>query len=302
MRVAIRLLLAVAFGTMLAGCAARGAALAAAGGSDRHATPDAPTWAFVAREDLAAGPHHTRHDELFGKYVTGYNRYVLRGIDEVQAHAPDGGGYFIGVRANPPESPVGYQLRLFGAPLLDPPRTSSYCSGATYTAFIEALNMMYPDGAARLSPERAESLRMQEPDGGRREDTIKYWGKWNDDGWGSHYALVQYSGMGREVAPEQAQPGDFMNISWTNGGGHAVIFLGWIPPGEDGQMGIAFWSSQKNATNGYGDVYLENLERIRQVKIVRMTEPDKLFTFDVEAPVVRRIPGDVIVAAGAASE
>src|ERR1700759_1822169 len=105
----------------------------------------------------------------------------------------DGGGQFISVDANPPESPIGYDLKLFGQPLLSAPRKTSYCSGASYTVFIEAMNLQFPDGSAKLSPDRAESLRMQEPDGSRREDGVKFWGLWNDDGPGSQEAALQYA-------------------------------------------------------------------------------------------------------------
>ena len=188
----------------------------------------------------------------------------------------------------PTESPVGYPLSLFGAPLLDPPRTTSYCSGSTYGAFIEAINRILPDGADRLSPDRLEAMRMQEPDGGRREDGIKFWGHWNDDGFGSQFALVQYSGMGRVVSPERARPGDFMNISWTNGRGHSVIFLGWAETNEG--KSLLYWSSQK-ATEGLGDV-LVPVSRIREVKVVRLTRPEALFELDPAAPVTLKVPGD----------
>ncbi len=79
-----------------------------------------------------------------------------------------------------------------------------------------------------LSPERLEAIRMQEPDGGRREDLIKFWGYWNADGFGTHFALVQYSRMGQEIRPAQLRPGDFVNISWKTGLGHSVIFLVWL--------------------------------------------------------------------------
>jgi hypothetical protein len=202
----------------------------------------------------------------------------------------DGGGYFIGIKAVPTESPVGYDIKLFDKPLLDPPRSTSYCSGSTYAAFIESLNLIYPTGWNRINYKQYEAMRMQEPDGGRREDEIKFWGHWNDDGYGSHYALVQYGKMGKEIPPRQARPGDFMNISWKKGGGHSVIFLGWIK-NDDGRTGIAFWSSQKS-TNGFGDVYTSSLDRISKVKTVRLTNPEGLFNFDIEEPVERKIPGD----------
>ena len=259
--------------------------------SHLSATTDDGDWFFLKQDDLATGAHHTRHAEIFGKYIDGYNQNVLRGIDIVQSSAMDGGGYFIGIKADPPESPVGYPLRLFGQPLLEPPRTSSYCSGATYSAFIEQLNLLFEDKLAGLSPERLEALRMQEPDGGRREDEVKFWGKWNDDGFGNHFALVQYSQMGTEIKPQQARPGDFMNISWQNGGGHSVIFLGWYVD-QAGGKNVVYWSSQTR-TNGFGDEVVP-LDRIKSVKIVRLTDPEALYRFDVSTTVDDAIPGDGI--------
>ena len=187
-------------------------------------TKNEKEWVVINQEDISENQHHTNHAKIFEKYVSGYNYYVLEGIDIVQATAMDGGGYFIGKNDVPTESPLGYPIKLFGKPILDPPRTTSYCSGASYGAFIEALNLIFPDGAEKISDDRYEAIRMQEPDGGRREDEIKYWGKWNDDGYGSHFALVQYSGMGTEIKPKDALPGDFMNISWKKGAGHSVVF------------------------------------------------------------------------------
>lgn len=254
-------------------------------------TTDNGEWFILKKEDLAGGTHHTRHAEIFGKYVTGYNAWVLQAIDKVQATAVEGGGYFTGIKAVPTESPVGYALTLFGKPLLAPPRTTSYCSGATYAAFIEQLNLMLPQAGQQLTPERLEALRMQEPDGGRREDTIKFWGKWNDDGFGNHYALVQYSQMGTEIKPRNARPGDFMNISWKKGLGHSVIFLGYYRD-ENGTKNVVYWSSQTR-TNGFGDEVVP-LERIKDVKVVRLTTPQNLLSFDIDTPVQRDIPGDVI--------
>jgi hypothetical protein len=275
-------ILALLFGVFLVGAQAQ-----------NHAGPttDNGEWFVLAKTDLIAGTHHVRHAEIFGKYVKGYNYCALQGIDKVQATAMDGGGYFIGIKAVPTESPIGYKLKLFDRPLLEPPRTTSYCSGSTYAAFIEQLNLLFPDRGKKLSYERYESIRMQEEDGGRREDTIKFWGKWNDDGFGSHYALVQYAKMGEEIKPRDARPGDFMNISWAKGGGHSVVFLGWYKD-ENGQKHIVYWASQTR-TNGFGDEVIP-LERIKEVKAVRLVHPENLFTFEVSTPVQRDIPGDKI--------
>ena len=251
--------------------------------------PQQPSnWLVLSKDDVSAGTYHTRHSEIFGKYAPGYNKYILQGIDKVQATAPDGGGYFTGIKAVPTESPIGYTLKLGKRALLDPPRTTSYCSGSSYAAFIEGLNLIFGDSLDQLDSTRFEALRMQEPDGGRREDHVKFWGWWNADGYGNHFALVQYSGMGEVVKPRDARSGDFMNISWKSGLGHSVVFLGWYKA-DDGTKNVVYWSSQKG-TNGMGDQIVP-LSRIKEVMIVRLTKPQKLFTYDVNAPVNTDIKG-----------
>jgi hypothetical protein len=246
---------------------------------------------ILTEADLTNGPHHTRHFDTFSKYAPGYNKFILTGIDKVQSTAMDGGGYFTGIKAVPTESPIGYAIKLFSNDLLDPPRTSSYCSGASYAAFIEGLNALYADSSKTIDQTRIESLRMQELDGSRREDHIKFWGKWNADGFGNHFALAQYSKMGQVIEPQQARPGDFMNISWKSGIGHSVVFLGWYID-KDKKKNVVYWSSQKG-TNGLGD-QIVNLDRIKTVKIVRLTKPENLFQFDPTATVNTTVPGDSI--------
>jgi hypothetical protein len=243
-------------------------------------------WCIVPAAALESGPHHTRHAELYGAYAPAFNLNVLKACDIVQATAMDGGGYFVGVKANPPESPIGYDLKLFGKPMLAAPRKTSYCSGASYTAFIEALNVEFQsDGAAKISNQRLEAMRMQEPDGGRREDGVKFWGLWNDDGPGSHEAAIQYAKMADEIKPIDARPGDFMNINWTSGVGHSVVFLGWHLD-KDGNKCVRYWSSQKG-TNGLGD-QSSLLSKVKDVKIIRITHPENVFTFDPLTPVQRK--------------
>ncbi len=256
-----------------------------------HPTTDDGSPLYLHEHDLIHGPHHTAHDSIFGPMVTGYNRFILKGIDIVQAHAPDGGGYFAGLGVDPPEAPVGYPLRFLDVPLLEPARTTSYCSGSSYSAFIEGMNLLFDDYNAETDPSQFEALRMQEPDGGRREDGIKMWGHWNADGYGNHFALVQYSGIGDTLSPHRARPGDFMNISWNNGGGHSVIFLGWYKDRQD-SLNVLYWSSQKS-TNGLGDD-IAPVSRIREVMVVRVMRPEKLFTFNTGNSVDVHIRGNKI--------
>jgi len=248
-------------------------------------------WLLLNAEDISDNPYNLDHLKNYGKYTEGNNLEVLRAIDSVQSHAMNGGGYFIGKDSTPTESPIGYNLRLFNHSLINPPRTTSYCSGSSYSVLITALNFILPDGSEKISDNRMEAMRMQELDGGRREDWIKYWGIWNADGFGSEYALVQYADMGKVVKPEDARPGDFMNISWKTGIGHSVIFLGWYVD-KDGNKNIVYWSSQK-ATNGMSDQIVP-LSRIKDVKIVRLTNPENVFKFDVEQKINKDVPGDPI--------
>jgi hypothetical protein len=255
-------------------------------------TKDDGTRLVLNNSDLSAGTHHLQHEKIFGKYINGYNLKILQAIDIVQATAPDGGGYFASIKAVPPESPVGYPLKIFNEVLFRPQRSTSYCSGSTYAAFIEGLNLLYKDKNMELEYPQYEALCMEETDGGRREDTVKFWGKWNDDGYGNHFALVQYSGMGKKIDPKSARPGDFMNISWANGGGHSVIFLGWYQD-KQGAKKLLYWSSQTR-TNGFGDEIV-SLDKIREAMVVRLTEPDNLFSFNVDKKVDRGIKGDVLI-------
>ncbi|HEX8521669.1 MAG TPA: hypothetical protein VF669_05380 [Tepidisphaeraceae bacterium] len=261
-----------------------------AGGSATQPTADDGTVYLLKADQLAAGAHHEKHEALFGRDVAGLNVLVLRAIDRVQAKFRDGGGYFIGVKAKPAESPIGYELKLFDHNLLAPPRKTSYCSGSTYAALIETMNLVFREGGA-MTAERLDAIRMQEADGSRREDHVKLWGHWNADGPGSQYALVQYSQMGEEIAPAHARPGDFANINWTNGGGHSVVFLGWVKD-DAGNKSILYWASQPR-TNGLGDQQTA-LNKIANIKFVRLTKPQNLFSFDPNANVKLKVQYDKI--------
>ena len=241
--------------------------------------------------DSAVPTYHISHLRKFGFQSPGINRVVLRAVDIVQSTEPDGGGYFIGVKADPPESPIGYRVTLFDRPLLSPPRCSSYCSGATYAVLMTALGLLLPPSRPPISESILEAVRMQEPDGSRREDTVKLYGWWNADGPGSLYALCGFSQMGIRVSPKDALPGDFCNINWVKGPGHSVVFLGWEPTAE-GEPGMRFWSSQAS-TNGLGDKTVP-VSSIAGFVFTRLTAPEKLAVLVPEMKMERmRVTYDV---------
>ena len=231
-------------------------AITIAGQSKIAATTDDGTpYLLNGDQQQQRGTHITCITPSFlSRGVTGINLLVSPHNRRSSIQGPGRGGYFTGVHAQPAESPIGYPLKLFGQSLLNPPRGTSYCSGASYTGFIETLNLLFPNASWQLSAERLEAMRMQEPDGSRRNDWVKFWGYCGTlmaPAASTQFALIQYSGMGMELSPRHARPGDFVNINWTNGLGHSVIFLGWSAD-SDGHKSIRFWSSQ-TGTHGLGD-------------------------------------------------
>lgn len=243
---------------------------------------------LLNKADLENGEHHSKHLETFSKYTKGFNLDVLKGIDAVQETAPDGGGYYTGIKSDPPEAPIGYHLSLLKTELVNLERKTSYCSGASFSAFIEGLNNMYYESGIKITPEREEYLRMQEADGSRREDKVEFWGNWNADGYGNNFALIQYFNAGEIVEPVEAQPGDFMNISWKNGGGHSVVFLGWYLT-DSGEKKLVYWSSQKG-TNGLGDDVV-SIDRIKEVMVVRVINPDAVLNEEPNKDINYKISG-----------
>jgi hypothetical protein len=227
---------------------------------------------------------HMSHLRKFGFEAPGINRVVLRAVDSVQAREPDGGSYFIGIKATPPESPVSYPVVFRDRPLLVPSRNSSYCSGATYAVVMTALELLLPPTRPGISESILEAVRMQEPDGGRREDTVKLYGWWNADGPGSYYALCEYTKMGTRIKPSEALAGDFVNINWVKGPGHSVVFLRWEKTVQ-GEPGMRFWSSQ-TSTNGLGDKVVP-LSSISGFVFTRLTAPEKLAELDPTYQMVR---------------
>lgn len=256
---------------------------------ERYPTLSTSNYTELSAGDLAGGYHHTRHEELFGDKVSGFNSYIIEAMDIVQATAPSGGGYFADQDAIPYESPIGYELSLFGNALIDPPRTTSFCTGASYAVLIEALNLIYPENP-ELTSKQLNAFMMQEDDGTPREDYVRFWGSWNAP-YGPLLSLVEYSGMGKRVDPDEAVPGDFVYFERTNGLGHCVVFLGFYV-NYYGEKMMIYFSSQEQ-TLGIGDGFT-SVNSIDSAVFVRLTDPDKLFTFNPEKQIEVAIEGDSI--------
>lgn len=150
--------------------------------------------------------------------------------------------------------------------------TPSYCSGATYLVFCRALAIFHNRHAGDVSENIAEKLLIKS-----QGDGIGVWGRWNANGPGTA-CLVASLHMGDSFERmEDAVPGDFMKIFWTDDvgsleRGHSVVFLGL---GRDvkGAEVVRFWSS--NQPGGYGAKDVAR-NKIRWCIITRITRPNEV--------------------------
>lgn len=131
----------------------------------------------------------------------------------------------------------------------------SFCSGATYLVLLQAMD----DDREEMRP------KIDQKDG------HGVFGRWNANGPGAA-KLAADLGAGKNFTSwEQARPGDFLKIWWTDeiGGrerGHHVVYLG-----HDAEN-VRFWSS--NQPGGYGTKSVPRRE-CRRVLFTRITNPEK---------------------------
>jgi hypothetical protein len=158
---------------------------------------------------------------------------------------PLGGGYSATASATRDLQSAVY---VSGGRLLVKPAAAraTYCSGATYLVFIQAIQSLLPDSLARAPLAEALAIKGQ-PDG------VGVWGRWNANGPGTA-CLFHELRLGRNFTSfDEAQRGDFMKIFWTDTvgmreHGHSVIYLDRKT--VKGVEMIQFWSSNK--PGGYG--------------------------------------------------
>jgi hypothetical protein len=164
-----------------------------------------------------------------------FNDIVLAQIRSM----PDGGGYATNRQA---------ARALFDSVTIEHGRPSfspgspSYCSGATYLVLLKTLDALdAPADWPTLAPKPSA-------------DGTGIWGRWNSNGPGAA-VLFHSLGLGRSFTSwEEARPGDFLKIFWTDAvgkkeRGHLVVYLG-MEKDADGMPRVRFWSSNK--PHGYG--------------------------------------------------
>ena len=181
---------------------------------------------------------------------------------------PQGGGYSA---SNAATAHLTAAIRTVGGRLTvdSSAAVPSYCSGATYLVFVDALQILNNGFSGPV----AESLAVRsQPDG------VGVWGRWNANGPGTA-CLFRELQLGQNFTDwRSARPGDFMKIFWnTNVGrrehGHSAIYLGTRQ--ENGEEWVKFWSS--NQPLGFGQKEVPKI-RIAYVIFSRLMYPEHLQT------------------------
>jgi hypothetical protein len=141
----------------------------------------------------------------------------------------------------------------------------SFCSGATYLVFVQALEELARNGSCTLDPQILHTLVVA-----HQRDGQGVWGRWNANGPGTARLFTEL-GLGRNFTEfSAARPGDFMKIFWTEEigqkeHGHSVVYLGSATVG--GKEFVRFWSS--NMASDKGDLSGYGYKLIPRTKIVR---------------------------------
>lgn len=173
-----------------------------------------------------------------------FNDFVLQQIRVM----PEGGGYATTTSAHEAlASAAG--INAAGVRIQAERAVPSYCSGATYLVFLKTLGEIQRRGGIQLNRAIWEALLPS-----KAADGEGVWGRWNANGPGTP-RLFHELGLGKNFTSfDEAKPGDFMKIFWTdavgcNERGHSVVFLGRET--LDGIEYARFWSSNK--PGGYGE-------------------------------------------------
>jgi hypothetical protein len=147
----------------------------------------------------------------------------------------------------------------------------SFCSGATYLVFLKTLGELQRRGLLEIDRAGwAALLPLKLADGEGA------WGRWNANGPGTPRLFFEL-GLGKNFSSfEDARPGDFLKIFWTDAvgkseRGHSVVFLGLET--KDGVEYVRFWSSNK--PGGYGEKSVPR-SKIARAIFSRLERPEKI--------------------------
>lgn len=195
-----------------------------------------------------------------------FNDVVLQQV----AAMPEGGGYAATTRAH--EALAAAVSTDAGSVRIQANKAvPSYCSGATYLVFLKALGELQRRGLLQIDRTQWTALFPA-----KLADGEGVWGRWNANGPGTPRLFFEL-GLGKNFSSfEDARPGDFLKIFWTDAvgkseHGHSVVFLGLEQ--KDGVEHVRFWSSNK--PGGYGEKSVPRSKIVRAI-FSRLEKPQNI--------------------------
>ena len=147
---------------------------------------------------------------------------------------PDGGGY----NKKWTGSGTPDEITFKDARILARGTDGTYCSGFTFTVAMKAAT-----DAGLLKDRTVPQIRQFQKE---------WYGAVPDKDVRERQCALALPnlGIGRQITPDDARPGDFVQF-WRTKSGHSAVFLGWVD--RDGQrIGLKYRSSQ-DSTHGVGD-------------------------------------------------
>jgi hypothetical protein len=213
---------------------------------------------------LCYSPLHAQDDVVSGGDPNSQILQILKTM-------PQGGGYSATAGAT---RDLQSAVQVYGGTLNVKPAAarSTYCSGATYLVFIQAIQRLIP--RSQFGGGLAEALAIKgQPDG------VGIWGRWNANGPGTACLFYDLSLGHNFTSFDEARPGDFMKIFWTDAvgtreHGHSVIFVSRRL--VNGVEMVRFWSSNKPGGYGYKEV---PRSRISHAIFSRLETPSNITGF-----------------------
>jgi len=181
---------------------------------------------------------------------TGFNKFVAASLNDWEKFPKDGTyEYCFSDETCEPDVPIYFGMVHDGwymGQYLFEGTGLCYCCGHTLEIFLDAFRRFQEENNL---PETFGfgGLTVDDMDKGA---FYQHWFGWGVADTSSSANALEYSGIGIEIPPEsweQAQLGDFVNLSRTNGTGHSVIFVSWVY--DEGEIaGLRYYSC-----NGSGE-------------------------------------------------
>lgn len=181
---------------------------------------------------------------------SGFNRFVVETINDVFRYPRDGTTPYCWRKC--PGSMGMIRSVYYMEQELWPGEGNCFCTGHTLEIFLDALQRWYAVNGVDPSTPFGHLL----PDDLRGGDFYQQWQGYGISPEASAAAAFELAGIGYALDQahwEEAQTGDFVNLSRDNATGHAVIFHSWLRE-DGGIVGLRYYGC-----NGKGDSHPDEL-------------------------------------------